>query len=105
MEKDKDVKKKRNDQTPPTTPSPLLGNYNQNPLTPSTPIDESRADPSSFSSDFYNDQSNVCSSLSLNTPSTPNSQISSGGAKKVNVEVIMRSNPFRVGKFKKRSNT
>ena len=52
---------------------------------------------SSSSTDLFFDQT----SQTLNTPNTPNTQISSGGAKKVNVEVIMRSNPFRVGKFSK----
>ena len=101
LEKDKDVKKKRNDQTPPTTPSI---NFTQNPLT-STERLRLDSTSSAGNSDYFFDQSaNIC----MNTPNTPNTQnlstsasnaqISSSGAKKVNVEVIMRSNPFRVGK-------
>jgi len=36
-------------------------------------------------------------SKSASTPTSSNNSSSSGGAKKVNVEVIMKSNPFRVG--------
>jgi hypothetical protein len=96
LEKDKDIKKKRNDQTPPSTPSSI--NFNQHPLSTN---DRLRNDSISSNVEYFYDQT-----INNNTPQTPNSitnscsntQISSGGAKKVNVEVIMKSNPFRVGK-------
>jgi hypothetical protein len=84
LEKDKDAKKKRNEQlqqqqqsthqTPPNTP-------------PST-----QNDPMMFDSSYTttNKMSNSSTSGSISNVST------SGGAKKVNVEVIMKSNPFRV---------
>lgn len=85
LEKDKDAKKKRNDSissqiTPPPTPTgvpnqdSLLDNFS-----PISPYPKSRQE-----------RSNSLHSTPVNN--------NGGGAKKVNVEVIMKSNPFRVGK-------
>ena len=88
LEKDKDAKKKRNEQQ-------LQQQQQQTP--PGTPV-------SSNSSSIFG-HGNLCDSpfdsVNKNLPnSSTNGSIStSGGAKKVNVEVIMKSNPFRVGEF------
>lgn len=131
LEKDKDVKKKRNDQTPPTTPvlntatlnvsNNILNTLARSPSC-SLSIERTRFDSTSSigaNSDYLD--ANLISPMSslnnggnygLQTPtlmsnSNSSAQISSGGAKKVNVEVIMKSNAFRVGKlnFKKRNKT
>lgn len=85
LEKDKDAKKKRNDSqsqqtTPPATPTSV---NNQDGMLDSliSPISPYSGKP-------------VKSNGAHSTPVNNNG----GGAKKVNVEVIMKSNPFRVGK-------
>lgn len=89
LEKDKDAKKKRNEQQ--------LQQQQQQQTPPGTPV-------SSNSSSIFG-HGNLCDSpfdsVNKNLPnSSTNGSIStSGGAKKVNVEVIMKSNPFRVGEF------
>ena len=114
LEKDKDIKKKRNDLTPPATPVPTTTSSQQMQSLLAS-IDRPRFDSVSSSATDYYDQYNLTTSINftgINTSSSAytlskldannnnmqsNVQIS-GGAKKVNVEVIMKSNPFRVGK-------
>ena len=95
LEKDKDAKKKRNDQqqqqhqmTPPSTPTSLsnmsLSHTQESML-------DSMLSPTS---PFGNKSASGANSMQ-STPTNTNG----GGAKKVNVEVIMKSNPFRVGKL------
>lgn len=84
LEKDKDTKKKRNEQqnqhTPPGTPL----------STSSTPqYNHVRTE---STSSYYGSESTSY----LDQFSPIGKPVSSGGAKKVNVEVIMKSNPFRV---------
>lgn len=93
MEKDKDAKKKRNEQqnsqqTPPGTPmsSNLLGGSNS----PCDSLYESLSSPKNTT----NNSSTSTSCMGANGGT--NGANNSGGAKKVNVEVIMKSNPFRV---------
>jgi hypothetical protein len=85
LEKDKDAKKKRNDSqsqmTPPATPTSVSNSQDSmldNLMSPISPY-----------------QQNKCQK----NPSLHSTPVNStgGGAKKVNVEVIMKSNPFRVG--------
>lgn len=97
LEKDKDIKKKRNECTPPGTP--LLSNSNSstqlnsylNAASTPIPIERKRMDSTSSTSIY---ESNSIAASSLTSQST-------GGAKKVNVEVIMKSNPFRVDENEK----
>jgi len=96
LEKDKDAKKKRNDQqqhqnTPPSSPTSPSFSMSQN---NSSSNQESSLDASPISP-FSNKCQNKGESGGGNLTSTPVTT-TSGGAKKVNVEVIMKSNPFRV---------
>ena len=87
LEKDKDAKKKRNEQqTPPGTPmsSNLLMSNQAGSNSPCDSLYESLSSPKN------NNGSNA------GGPNNNNNGSNSGGAKKVNVEVIMKSNPFRV---------
>jgi hypothetical protein len=77
LEKDKDAKKKRNEQ---------LQQQQQQQSTPSS---------ASASLGFSGDSQFGEQQQTLNSSQSP--KANSGGAKKVNVEVIMKSNPFRVG--------
>lgn len=88
LEKDKDAKKKRNDSissqiTPPATPT-SISNSQDNML-------DSLCSPLSS----YQQTGNCQQKSSNGLQSTPVNN-NGGGAKKVNVEVIMKSNPFRV---------
>jgi hypothetical protein len=74
LEKDKDAKKKRNEQQ-------------QHQQQHSTPTSTSASLGLSGGDSQYGEQQQTLSKMQAN----------SGGAKKVNVEVIMKSNPFRVG--------
>jgi len=85
LEKDKDAKKKRNEQL-----QQQQQNVHQTP--PSTPPSTSH-DQNMFDTSYANATS--CSGK-MSGSSTSGSISTSGGAKKVNVEVIMKSNPFRV---------
>lgn len=86
LEKDKDAKKKRNDSqsqmTPPATPTNVSNNQD------SSMLDNLMSPISPYQT--------KCQSKNPSLHSTPVNS-TGGGAKKVNVEVIMKSNPFRVG--------
>jgi hypothetical protein len=84
LEKDKDVKKKRNEQA--TSTSTPFGASHERCRFDSTS--------STLTAIEYSESASVANA---NSTASPGVQIS-GGAKKVNVEVIMKSNPFRVGK-------
>jgi hypothetical protein len=82
LEKDKDAKKKRNEQQQQNQQSP-----------PSTPIPSNAYESSSLMDSLPQMNKNLPNS----STSGSLSGVANGGAKKVNVEVIMKSNPFRVG--------
>lgn len=88
LEKDKDAKKKRNDSissqmTPPATPTSVTNNQD-------SMLDSLCSPVGSYQQTGKSQQKN-----SNGLHSTPINN-NGGGAKKVNVEVIMKSNPFRV---------
>jgi hypothetical protein len=94
LEKDKDAKKKRNDSvssqmTPPATPTAVSHSLQDNSML------DSMCSPTNFLS--YQQQNNKFQQKN-NTSSLHSTPVNNngGGAKKVNVEVIMKSNPFRV---------